>query len=526
MLVSHVDQLSTDDGAAPRTVIVGAGAMGLYAARELSRRGRPVVLIESGSEDLSGFAAESFSTAGRRHDGIRIGRGRMLGGTTNLWGGQLVEFQPIDFAPREGIPGSEWPVPYDEIRPYYQRTYENLGFEEGFPDDERVLTHFLGPRHELQEGLELFLTRWLRVPSFAVFYGGAIRTSPHLRVLLNHTAVGFRGAQGRIEAVEARAPDGGRVVVPGDRFILAAGTVEISRLLLHAARSTTWECPWRENSSVGAYFQDHIGGTLAAVRAADRRRLFDVFCTMHWLGHKYQPKTRLANHAREESKHLSIHGWLGFDSSVSENLVYLKQFLKAAIYSRRISDVRGFVQNLRACGQYLVPLMWKYAVDHRVFVPSNSRISLVAQCEQVPLRESRITIDPARTDSNGLPAAVLDWRVGGEELASMRDFARRFDRALRTTGWGSLEIPGDLEGLEPRFLDTLRDTNHQSGGARMGFSEHDGVVDRNLKVFGTRNLYVAGSATFRTSSGANSTFTALAFVTRLLDHLDDHRADG
>jgi choline dehydrogenase-like flavoprotein len=53
----------------------------------------------------------------------------------------------------------------------------------------------------------------------------------------------------------------------------------------------------------------------------------------------------------------------------------------------------------------------------------------------------------------------------------------------------------------------------------MGTSDRNGVVNQNLKVFGTENLYVAGSSTFRTGSGANSVFTALAFATRLAHHL-------
>ena len=68
-------------------------------------------------------------------------------------------------------------------------------------------------------------------------------------------------------------------------------------------------------------------------------------------------------------------------------------------------------------------------------------------------------------------------------------------------------------------MQSLHDTYHQSGGALMGTSDRNGIVNRNLKVFGTENLYVAGSSTFRTGSGANSVFTALAFATRLVDHL-------
>ena len=53
----------------------------------------------------------------------------------------------------------------------------------------------------------------------------------------------------------------------------------------------------------------------------------------------------------------------------------------------------------------------------------------------------------------------------------------------------------------------------------MGRSASDGVVDSNLKVFGSDNLYVVGACVFPTSSDANVTFTAMALANRLADHL-------
>ena len=82
-----------------------------------------------------------------------------------------------------------------------------------------------------------------------------------------------------------------------------------------------------------------------------------------------------------------------------------------------------------------------------------------------------------------------------------------------------LRVEEALEKGDQAFLDTLRDNYHQVGGARMGFSEDDGVVDKNLKVFGTDNLYVVGASMFRTSGNANTTFTALTFVTRLVEQI-------
>jgi hypothetical protein len=519
MLLNDAKELRAPVEGSLRTVIVGSGAAGLYAARELSRRGHDVVVIESGGMGLDSFSPDSYSSIGLPHDGIRLGRSRSLGGTTNLWGGQLVEFQPVDFNGRDWLPDSKWPVTYEEVSSYHRGTYENLGISGGLCDDRRVIERVLGTKPHFEEGIEMFLTRWLKIPSFAVSYAKEIQSSQNLSVLLHHTVTGFVASGGRITALRAIDSTGKTHMIEGDTFILAAGTIEICRLLLHGAATPGWDCPWRANANIGAYFQDHFVGRIASVRPIDTRKFFDTFCNFVWSGNKFQPKIRLTNDTLERTRILNIQGNFCFESSISENLVYLKQFLKAAIHSRKISGVGGLFGNLRACGKHLVPLMWKYVMENRIFVPSTSKISFGIQGEQSPRRESRITIDSSVTCASGLPKVILDWKAGDEELASIREFALRCDRALRAARLGQLDIAEDLTNLHPRFFAALRDNYHQTGGARMGESEADGVVDRDLRVFGTHNLYVAGAASFRTTGNANVTFTALAFVTRLIDHL-------
>jgi choline dehydrogenase-like flavoprotein len=177
------------------------------------------------------------------------------------------------------------------------------------------------------------------------------------------------------------------------------------------------------------------------------------------------------------------------------------------------------LRNSFAMARYLGPLMWKYAWDHRVFVPSSAKIQMHVQAEHAPSAESRITVDRGAVDSCGLPRAMLNWQVNGNELASLRAFAMQLRDALASAGIGELKIDADLMALDPNFLTRLGDTYHQAGGAIMAASARDGVVDRNLRVFGTENLYVAGASVFPTTSNANTTFTALAFATRLVDHL-------
>jgi choline dehydrogenase-like flavoprotein len=524
MVLENIAGLSARAPEGARVVVIGSGAVGLYTATELARHGHNVVVVESGAAILDSFGPDAYTSIGRKHDGIRIGRSRSLGGTSNLWGGQLAEFQPVDLNGREWVPDSKWPVSYDELAPYYPRTYENLGIAEEAHEDAGVWRQLRTECPLLGEGLEVFLTRWLTTPSFAVAHARDIETSRNLLVLTKHTVVGFRAANDVITAVQVVDRTAATHLVEGDTFVVAAGTIETVRLLLHSATTAGWDCPWRDNAHLGSRFQDHLGGRIASVHPEDRRLFFDTFSNIVVGGRKYQPKLRFANTTLESDRILNIHGMFVFESSISENLVYLKQFVKAAIYSRQVSGMRDLFRNLRACSRYLVPIMWAYARDNRIFEPRTSKISLVTQGEPFPLSESTIGIDRSTYDATGLPKVVLDWKVSDHELESIREFALRSDRALRAARLAGLRIDEQLLDRDPRFMSTLRDTNHQAGGAVMGTSESNGVVDRDLRVFGTSNLYVAGAATFPTISGANTTFTALAFATRLVDHLGSERA--
>ena len=107
MILNEVKELAAPAKGGRRTVIIGGGTVGLYVARELVKRGQEVVVVESGGLALDNFEPDSYASVGKPHEGIRLGRARNLGGTSNLWGGQLVEFQPADFEGRDWIPDFE-----------------------------------------------------------------------------------------------------------------------------------------------------------------------------------------------------------------------------------------------------------------------------------------------------------------------------------------------------------------------------------------------------------------------------------
>ena len=60
---------------------------------------------------------------------------------------------------------------------------------------------------------------------------------------------------------------------------------------------------------------------------------------------------------------------------------------------------------------------------------------------------------------------------------------------------------------------------HHMGGTRMHVNPEFGVVDKNCKVYGSDNLYMAGSSVFTTGGHNNPTLPIIQLALRLANHL-------
>ena len=60
---------------------------------------------------------------------------------------------------------------------------------------------------------------------------------------------------------------------------------------------------------------------------------------------------------------------------------------------------------------------------------------------------------------------------------------------------------------------------HHLGGTRMGQDEKNSVVDKNLKVHNSKNLFICGSSVFPSGGHANPTLTIIQLSLRLSDFL-------
>ena len=144
-------------------------------------------------------------------------------------------------------------------------------------------------------------------------------------------------------------------------------------------------------------------------------------------------------------------------------------------------------------------------------------VTLQAIVEAVPDPDSRVTLSADKRDRFGMPRVKVEWRLG-EQV--QRTFDRTFAllaQELQMAGIADVELDAPLEGR--RWPAKLEGTWHHMGTTRMHESPREGVVDRDCKVHGVSNLYVAGSSVFPTVGANFPTITIAALALRLAGHL-------
>ena len=518
--------------------IVGAGAAGITVANELDGRPERVVLLESGGLERSRAAQElnAGEVADPRHHGPLDGyRVRRFGGTSTVWGGWCAPFDDVDFQVRPHVPYSGWPIGKPELDPFYARAhrYCELGaYAYGVTEVPG------GPRTPTIPGLsdpEVIADKlWLVSPptNFGRSYRDRLRRSGNVTVCLHSSALKLRAdPPHRIDRVQVGCVQGNEFSIRARAFVLAAGGLETTRLLLLSDDAHP-NGLGNGHDLVGHFYLSHLTGDLGEVELRPRggRVLWGYETTADGV---YCRRRLGIDQARQQADELlnfaaildrpapddPAHG----DGVLSA--VYLAKLARSRAGGTSRELVTAHLGNVLGDAGGVARSSARWARGRLLSarrLPSllpdldGNRFTLHYDAEQAPNPDSRVRLDD-RLDRFGLRRLKVDWRFSDADVDSVVRSSQVLEHALLQAGVGRMLL--DPEARRERVRELASVGSHHLGTTRMAGDPSRGVVDAKCRVHGIDNLWIASGSVFATASFARPTLTIVALAIRLADHL-------
>lgn len=533
--------------------IVGGGAAAISLALEYMKSGKQVILLPGGGSNQTASAIDLYrgkvSPPGS-HEPLEENRLRMWGGTTTVWGGRIVPFDPVDFEQRAWIPGSGWPIPLESLRDPIERACRLS--EAGVADfDARSVFPKTQPgilkSFDNEEFATWPLERWSVPTDFSKRYRPDLDAAPNVRVLLHAHAIHLQMDPGGkvLRHVDAACVPGRVFRIEAKHTVIACGALENARLLL-AARDVLPAGIGNGHDQVGRYYQSHRFGVCGSAELKDPTKDFiydferdkeGVYCRRRfWLTPEAQEKHRVGNvvgfffrNVSGASEHrnamvscvLLVKTLLGGAKKGPRRLMQILKDQRRELITHLgivVKDGPGIFGQLAAVAY--TRCFQKRRLPMVLPNRKSNRFPLFFQTEHAPSADSRVVLDPASVDEFGMPRLEARIQFSEVDFRTISTFVTLFKERLESSGLGTFHLSED----EKRFLadpgrQEFNSNSHNIGTTRMALNPESGVVDTDCRVHGVENLYVAGSSVFPTSSHANPTLMIVALSLRLADLL-------
>jgi hypothetical protein len=500
-----IDSIPPDPSFAFDITIVGAGAAGILLAVKLSEAGKNVLLIESGHFDYDSKKQKlnEVTQSGKYLSNAVEGRVRSIGGTTIAWGGQSLPFSALDFSKREWVGGSHWPIDFKEVAKYYEEANGFMNIDKlDYKKDIFKKIKLKDPGFDTAK-IHFHVSKWAPIPDFKKLYHTFL--SKYVTVYYNAHLIKIKknGSQ-TVTAISLSNFKGEVFQVPVRELVIAAGGIESIRILLNNNLGN-------QSSLLGKGFMDHPCIRIGKVRSKKMYELQRRFNTHIWEGRKYSLRLSLSEAFQEKEKTLNCSACLQFrlPDDLFDPYAEIKYLLQDYNPIRVLKLFRHIPTIIRS---------WLALINHKFYYKARASADLLLMVEQESFNESFINLSK-EFDEFGQQRANIHWDVTKKSWHTVVKAAEILKSELERLGIGDIEIFPEIEVDIVDWKGKLTDVNHHMGGARMGNSSENGVVDANLRLWDTSNVYVCSSAVFPTSSHSNPTLTLLAIGCRLCDHL-------
>ena len=440
-------------------------------------------------------------------------RGHHIGGRSLMWGRQSYRFAPRHFEEnaRDGH-GVDWPIRYADLEPWYghverfigvggsplnnamspdgefRKPYPLNAVERDFqsrlaklypdrplamarmanllePMGDRGGCHWCGPCERGCTVGAYFSTQSSTLPAAKATGNLTVQTNAIARAILVDNATG-RADGVRVIDANSRA----ETVFKARMIFLCASSFESVRLLFNSSTERFPNGMANSSGVLGHYIMDHAMSDVVAVEV-------DGPQVAHYTGYRPGP-------------------------------LFIPRFRN--VVEQRKDYVRGYQYNSgaslqdwgRGASMAGVGVEFKNALRRT----GKWQIIMVAQCECLPRKENRISIDPNLKDAWGVPALHIDMSWSDNEAAMREEAADTAIAMLTATGFHNIaRIPTTpVPGL----------AIHEMGGAPMGRDARTSVLNAYNQTHDVPNLFVTDGAAMCSSSCTNPSLTYMALTAR------------
>jgi choline dehydrogenase-like flavoprotein len=524
----------------PDVVVVGAGASGALLTHRLATRGFRVTCLEQGrwwnpSEYPGGSAAFELASTGPFHPNPNL-RGRdedypcvvsesdvnplmfnAVGGSTIHYAAIWTRQRPADFRLRtlHGA-GDDWPISYEDLEPYYQQAEQEL-WVSGLSGDPaypptpplplpafpigpggRVMANGMnrlgwhwwpavnGMRSRAAGGLAACLRRGTCGGGCPEGAKSSVDTT-HWPAAIGAGARLVCGARARQVVIDARGRASGVVYidrdgrehrVDADCVVLAANGVGTPRLLLVSASARFPDGVANRSGLVGKRLMLHPYAKVAGVYEQDLTSERGPHGAM------------LVSHQFAEPP--ADAGFVGTTHWELTPLGGPLATLEGSGHDARVvGDRFGAAFHAAVRGAFGHMIAWGFTA------------------EDLPVEENTVTLDPVVTDSDGVPAPRIRYRIDDNTRTNLAFQVARARDAHEAAGATRVHD-------YPRYPDCGW---HLLGTTRMGDDPASSVVDSFGRSHDVANLFIVDGGVFVTSAAVNPTATISAFALRTADHI-------
>ena len=563
-------------------IIVGSGAGGGMAAYTLTQAGINVLMLEGGrsfdpqSETAmfqlpkeaplrgertpdkdSGFYDANIGghhfqgepyTVDESGNGFRWWRSRMLGGRTHHFGRQTPRYGPEDFKTYTHT-GREvdWPVSYEDMEPYYDRTEALIGIF-GPDADEAVYNSPQPPNHIRQTppapraSEMLFAKGCAKMGIKTMAHPTAILTSPmgdrsacfYATNCIRGCSIG--AAFDSVTSFVNPAKETGKLTVVTDAFVskvmtdesgkkatgvtyidrntreqkeayakvivLAASSMASSRILINSKSEKAPKGLANSSGMVGRYLSDTIGSYLwiqipELIDAPDHNE--DGISQPHiyapWWLHGEEKEKAGANFSGGYKLEVNPYGGGRFGppspKDTFSHLLYNQKGLYGKKLKTHLRTSYGSIFGIRCLGG----------------MTANENCYL--------------TIDPKVKDEWGVPVPKFHWKWSEDDFRRAVHMNKTLHELAKNMGGVVIRDEFDADRKAGRVLQAGGGVNHEVGGCRMGDDPETSVLNKYSQTWDVDNLYVADGAPFVTHAEKNPTLTIMALSMRAADNIID-----